>query len=147
MGLIFVLEQNLKESMFRTHRLHLFFWAGRIFFILRTRHFAMISCHKICHHQQLLQRTADVLLIWMCVGEPGPCKAPGKFAKTNRAKWSEQFNLTGATDHVHFPIQHSGTSRDTRYRFMATLRHTENISDSLGTQMHPCVEVLPAAQV
>ena len=105
----------------------------------------MISCHKICHHQQLLQRTADVLLIWMCVGAPRPRKTPGKFAKTDRAKWSKQFNVTGATDNFHFRIlQRSRTSRDTEHRFMATLRHMENISDSLSRQMCPSVEVLPA---
>lgn len=104
----------------------------------------MISCHKICHHQQLLQRTADVLVIWMCVGAPRPRKTPGKFAKTDRAKWSEQFNVTGAMENFRFPIlQRSQTSRDTEYRFMATLQHTENNSDSLSRQTHPSVRVLP----
>jgi len=85
------------------------------------------------------------LLTWMCVGAPRPCKTPGKFAKANRAEWSEQLNVTGATDNFHFPVvQRSRTSRDTEDRFMATLQHTEYISDSLSRQMCPSVKVLPA---
>lgn len=103
----------------------------------------MISCHKLCHHQGLLQRRADVLLIWMPVGAPGPRKTPGKIAKTNRAKRSEQFNVTGTTNSYLPILQCSQTNRETEYRFLATLQHTENISDSLIRQRHP-VKVLLA---
>lgn len=129
--------------MFRMYRLRLFFWAGQTLSVLRTERFAMISCHKTCHHQQLLQRPADVLLIWVCVGAPRPCRTPGRFARVNRARRSEHSHVTGDTDSFRFPIlQHGRTSQAVQCRFTGTLRHMENIGDSWCRLMHPSMEVL-----